>query len=299
MHDIWNPWHGCKKINEGCLNCYMFYMDKKYDKDGSNIYKTKNFYYPLSKNRKGEYKIKSGELIRICMASDFFLEEADKWRDEVWQIIKQRSDVKFFILTKRAERIKECLPSDWQDGYENVILNVTCENQKRANQRIPILLDLPAKHLGIMCAPLLGPIDISKYLSFDRIEQIIVGGENYEGSRPCHYEWVLDLYKQAKKRNIKFCFIETGTYFIKNNKGYCIPSKAKQSQLAYKSKLQNYGKPIKFNLTKDEYIMHYRQKCKECGSRLICNGCSDCGRCQDAIVTKEEMEEFDRKNMIK
>ena len=165
MHDIWNPWHGCKKISEGCLNCYMFYMDKKYDKDGSNIYKTKNFYYPLSKNRKGEYKIKSGELIRICMASDFFLEEADKWRDEVWQIIKQRSDVKFFILTKRAERIKECLPSDWQDGYENVILNVTCENQKRANQRIPILLDLPAKHLGIMCAPLLGPIDISKYLS--------------------------------------------------------------------------------------------------------------------------------------
>ena len=72
MHDIWNPWHGCKKISEGCLNCYMFYMDKKYDKDGSNIYKTKNFYYPLSKNRKGEYKIKSGELIRICMASDFF-----------------------------------------------------------------------------------------------------------------------------------------------------------------------------------------------------------------------------------
>ena len=63
MHDIWNPWHGCKKISEGCLNCYMFYMDKKYDKDGSNIYKTKNFYYPLSKNRKGEYKIKSGDTI--------------------------------------------------------------------------------------------------------------------------------------------------------------------------------------------------------------------------------------------
>ena len=44
----------------------------------------------------------------------------------------------FFILTKRAERLKECLPDNWGDGYENVILNVTCENQKRADERIPL-----------------------------------------------------------------------------------------------------------------------------------------------------------------
>ena len=44
MHDIWNPWHGCKKYSEGCLNCYMFYLDKvKANKDGSVIYKTSNF----------------------------------------------------------------------------------------------------------------------------------------------------------------------------------------------------------------------------------------------------------------
>lgn len=46
------------------------------------------------------------------MTSDFFLEEADKWRDEICNIIKIRSDVKFFLLTKRANRIESCLPSD-------------------------------------------------------------------------------------------------------------------------------------------------------------------------------------------
>ncbi len=65
------------------------------------------------------------------MISDFFLEEADKWRDEICNIIKIRSDVKFFLLTKRANRIESCLPSDWNDGYENVIFNVICENQRK------------------------------------------------------------------------------------------------------------------------------------------------------------------------
>ena len=35
MHNIWNPWHGCKKISEGCENCYMYYLDRMRDKDGS------------------------------------------------------------------------------------------------------------------------------------------------------------------------------------------------------------------------------------------------------------------------
>ena len=91
---------------------------------------------------------KSGEMIRVCMNSDFFLEEADPWRDEAWAIIRQRPDVKFWLLTKRPERVSACLPYDWGDGWENVMFNVTCENQRRADERIPILLDLPFKHKG-------------------------------------------------------------------------------------------------------------------------------------------------------
>lgn len=116
MHDIWNPWHGCKKISEGCDNCYMYFLDRIRDRNGAEIYRTKNFDYPLKKNRKGNYKIQSGEMIRICMTSDFFLEEADGWRDEAWEIMKIRSDVIFYLLTKRPERVEKCLPSDWGDG---------------------------------------------------------------------------------------------------------------------------------------------------------------------------------------
>ena len=76
------------------------------EQDGSRIYRTKNgFRYPLSKDRQGKYKVKSGEMIRVCMTSDFFLEEADEWRDEAWSVMRERKDVKFFLLTKRPERV--------------------------------------------------------------------------------------------------------------------------------------------------------------------------------------------------
>ena len=187
MHDIWNPWHGCVKCSEGCQNCYMYYLDSLRDKNGSNIYRTKTgFKYPLSKYRDGSYKVKSGEMLRVCMTSDFFLEEADPWRDEAWQIIRQRPDVKFFLLTKRPERVAEHLPWNWGNGWENVMFNVTCENQKRADERIPILLDLPFKHKGIMCAPYIGSVSIKEYLPAGQIEQVLCDGENYGGARPCH-----------------------------------------------------------------------------------------------------------------
>lgn len=137
MHDIWNPWHGCRKCSEGCENCYMYYLDSLRDKNGADIYRTRTgFSYPLQKYRDGKYKIQSGELIRVCMTSDFFLEEADCWREEAWDMIRRRRDVRFFLLTKRPQRVRECLPDDWGEGWDNVMLNVTCENQKRADERI-------------------------------------------------------------------------------------------------------------------------------------------------------------------
>lgn len=290
MHDIWNPWHGCKKISEGCQNCYMYFLDSIREQDGSNIYKVKNnFDYPLKKNKNGTYKVKSGEQIRVCMTSDFFLEEADKWRDEAWEIMKKRSDVIFFLLTKRPERVAKCLPKDWQEGWENIFFNVTCENQKRADERIPILFDLPFKHKGIMVAPFIGEVHIAPYLKKNIIEQVIVGGENYEGSRPLQYEWVKSLYDECVQNNVTFNFFETGTRFIKDGKMYHLPNKELQSQMAYKSGLNYVGKKMEFKLDIDSeqtglfqqeiYEKKWKEKCHTCGSQMICNGCSNCGRC--------------------
>lgn len=294
MHDIWNPWHGCKKKSEGCKNCYMYALDKKYDNNGMYIYKVKNnFDYPLHKDRRGNYKIQSGELIRVCMTSDFFLEEADRWRNEAWEIIRKRQDVKFLLLTKRPERVIEYLPTWWGDGLGNVFFNVTCENQKRADERIPILFELPFKHKGIMVAPFIGEVSIEKYLKEGIIEQVIAGGENYNGARPLHFEWVQKLSNECRKYNITFSFIETGNIFIKEKKAYKIPSKEIQSQLAYKTGLGFKGKDIEFKLV-DKYgvdipkeVLYkpkYKKKCFTCGGKLTCNGCSNCGKCDGEII---------------
>lgn len=289
MHDIWNPWHGCVKCSEGCENCYMYFLDKIRDKDGRRIYRTKaGTQYPLSKNRQGEFKVKSGELIRVCMTSDFFLEEADPWRDEAWDTMRKRPDVKFFLLTKRPQRVARCLPRDWGSGWENVMFNVTCENQKRADERIPLLLDLPFRHKGITCAPFIGPVSIRNYLATGQIEQVICGGENYDGSRPCDFEWVKSLGKECAEQNVTFAFIETGTRFVKDGKTFNLPSKKIQTQQAFRSGVEFRGKPIHWKLCDNLgypleksqlYVPHYREPCRECGSRLICNGCSDCGKC--------------------
>ncbi len=289
MHDIWNPWHGCKKISEGCDHCYMYFLDRMRDKDGAEIYRTQSFPYPLKKDRKGNYKIKSGEKIRVCMTSDFFLEEADPWRDEAWEIMKIRSDVIFYLLTKRPQRVLKCLPKDWGDGWENIFFNVTAENQQRADERIPILLNLPFQHKGIMCAPFIGKVSLDPYLQSGQIEQVVCGGENYDGARPCNYDWVKLLRQECERYNISFTFIETGTKFIKDRKLYILPDKRLQAEMAYKSGISFQGKPVKYLLTDNlgmeipkEYLHqpYFCERCMLCGSKPICNGCSQCGKCR-------------------
>lgn len=110
----WNPWHGCDKISAGCLNCYVYRRDEEIGKDSSLVTQTSSFDLPLKKNRKGEYKLQPEEgTVYTCMTSDFFLEKADPWRPEIWRMIKARSDLKFYIITKRIERFMNCIPEDW------------------------------------------------------------------------------------------------------------------------------------------------------------------------------------------
>ena len=270
MDDIWNPWHGCKKYSEGCKHCYMYYLDSQRDKDGSKIYKVKtNFNMPLKKNRNGDYKVPSGAILRVCMTSDFFLEEADEWRNDVWDMIRIRKDVTFWLQTKRAERLADNLPDDWGDGWENVIMVFTTENQKRADERLPILLDLPFKHKGIMCAPQISKITLDKYLKTGNFEIVLVDGENYDGNRPLYYEWVKTLYDECIKYDVKFDFCGTGNVFVKENKTYNIP-KAYQRVMALRSKLQN---PLVYDDVK------IQQRCRTCKRRNSCNGCRWCGKC--------------------
>ncbi len=225
----WNPWHGCHKLSAGCQNCYVYRQDSIFDKNSSVVTKNANFDLPLRIKRNGEYKIQSGQTVFTCLTSDFFLDEADKWRTDTWKIIKIRSDLTFLIVTKRVDRFFANLPQDWGTGYDNVRIACTVENQDRANYRIPIFLKLPIKHKCIVAEPLLENINLSPYLTKD-IQEVIVGGESGAKARVCDYNWVLNLRQQCMDCNVSFRFHQTGTYLKKDNKVYKIDRKHQHSQ---------------------------------------------------------------------
>lgn len=237
MSLVWNPWHGCVKYSEGCLNCYVYRIDAKHERESREIRKNADFGAPLKKSRDGTYKIKSGETVYTCLSSDFFIEEADEWRSEAWEMMRARPDVHFFIITKRILRFYESLPSDWGDGYDNVTIACTCENQKRADERLPFFLNAPIKHRHIICEPMLEKIDLSPYLD-GLIDEVSAGGESgdFDVVRPCNYDWVLGLRAACEKNGTRFHFHQTGTKLIKDGRTYNIPRKHQHSQ-AEKAKI--------------------------------------------------------------
>lgn len=229
--EIWNPWHGCKKISPGCENCYVYRRDEQFGKDSRQVAKTASFDLPIRKNKKGEYKLqKKKETIYTCMTSDFFLPEADRWRAEAWQMIRQRNDLHFTIITKRIHRFFQALPEDWGEGYENITIICTCENQVQAEKRLPIFLELPIAHMEIIEEPMLEEIHIEPYLATGKIERVTCGGESGENARICDYQWVLETRRQCMAAQVAFHFKQTGARFRKGEKVYRIDRSQQISQ---------------------------------------------------------------------
>lgn len=229
MFYTWNLWHGCRKISVGCLNCYVHRGDERYGRDSSKIYQTSDFNKIIKKKKNGDYIIPPKSFIGTCFTSDFFLKEADCWRKEAWDMIRERKDCFFFFITKRIDRFNECIPEDWNDGWDNVSIASTCENQDRLDYRMSFFKNAKIKHKSIVCEPLLGPINLEKYLD-DTIEEVIVGGESGLEARVCDYEWVLAIKNQCLNQNIPFSFKQTGAHFLMNGKLYNIERKYQHSQ---------------------------------------------------------------------
>jgi len=224
---MWNPWRGCRRCSEGCLHCYIHKGDAKRGIDTGAIVRTADFDKPVRKLKNGNYRMKSG-LVYTCFSTDFLIEDADPWRAQCWEMIKERQDCTFLFLTKRIERFLECIPEDWGDGYDNVVVCCTIENQKNADRKLSVFQALPIKHKCITAQPLLEKIDVEKYLN--GIELVVVGGESDYYARPLDYDWVLDIRQQCIRQNVSFQFRQCGTHFIKDGKKYTLPTKILSSQ---------------------------------------------------------------------
>lgn len=227
---MWNLWHGCHKLSSGCKHCYVYRGDSRRDVDSAVVTQTKNLDLPIRRKRNGEYKIPSGTLVYTCFTSDFLVEDADGWRPDAWAMMRQRSDLHFMMITKRIDRLAQCLPDDWGDGYDNVTICCTVENQSCADYRLPIYKAAPIQHKVIICEPLLERIDLRSFHISDWIEQVVVGGESGYDVRPCDFDWVMELHDVCAEGEVSFWFKQTGAKFVKDGRLYHIKRQFQHSQ---------------------------------------------------------------------
>jgi len=203
----WNPWHGCHKVSPGCKDCYMFREKKQYGQNPNLVVRSKTkFREPL--------KWAEARKIFTCSWSDWFIEEADAWRDEAWAIIRQTPQHTYQILTKRIERAHGRVPVP---ALPNVWIGVSCEDQVHADERIPLLLQTPAAKHFVSYEPALGPIRFDRRMfsriSFDcetyykGLDWVIVGGESGPGARPFDVAWARSTIRQCRESGVA-CFVK-------------------------------------------------------------------------------------------
>lgn len=145
------------------------------------------------------------------------------------------------MITKRPERILSSLPADWGEGYENVHISVTCENQYLTDKRLPLFLALPIRHKSITHEPMLESIEIGRYLKEfgSSIENVSCGGESGPDARVCDYGWVLNTHMQCVDYGVPFSYHQTGAKLKKGGRIYEIPRDQQHIQ-AHKAGL-DYG----------------------------------------------------------
>lgn len=194
-----NFWQGCRKVSPGCLNCYMYRDKKRYGQNPEDIRRSSNgtFYKPLKWG---------GKKVFVCSWSDFFIKEADTWRSDAWEVIRKTPSNTYQILTKRPERIADCLPDDWP--LKNVWLGVTVENQDCV-YRIDEMTKTEATLYFVSAEPLLSNIDFGS--SLKKVDWVIVGGESGPEHRIVDLRWVLDIKNQCDREKVPFFFKQWGT----------------------------------------------------------------------------------------
>lgn len=196
----WNPWHGCIKVSPGCKNCYMYRGKSRWGKDPRAVARSRTtFEDPLH--------WREPRLIFACSWSDWFIEDADAWRDEAWQIVRRTPRHTYQILTKRPERIAQALPPDWGEGWPNVWLGVSIESSQYI-ARMELLRSVPCRIRFISAEPLLGPIDLRP---LDGIHWVITGGESGPHARPMDPDWARSIREQCRSSDT--------SYFHKQNGG--------------------------------------------------------------------------------
>ncbi|WP_280381019.1 DUF5131 family protein [Nocardia wallacei] len=262
--ETWNVVTGCTRISEGCEHCYiertppMRMAHRRFD--GPQIGATTGV--QLHPERLGRpLRWRSPRRVFVNSMSDLFHEDIPaEYIARVWAMMAATPQHTYQILTKRPARMRALIQDDPQDLLEelltedeagalydapwplpNVWLGVSTESQRWADIRIPQLLDTPAAVRWISAEPLLGPVDLTKWipgrctcqprgslppiegvhwngcpaLGYRDLDWVVVGGETGPGARPMQEEWARSLRGQCAAAGVPFFLKQAGTVLAK------------------------------------------------------------------------------------
>jgi protein gp37 len=258
----WNPIRGCSVVSEGCRNCYAMQVAARFNQPGQAYeglaYRNESGAHwtgevaLVEKHLEDPLRWKRPRRIFVNSMSDLFHESVpDEWIDRIFAVMADAvgsgSGHTFQILTKRPERmLAYCSDVEtprridsFMRGYgttragsctlplSDVWLGVSIENQKTADERIPLLLKTTAAVRFVSAEPLLGPMPEyfhqwlarreligASIVSSQGIDWVIVGGESGTHARPMHPDWARSLRDQCVAAGVPFFFKQFGAWEV-------------------------------------------------------------------------------------
>ena len=214
-----NPWTGCTNISPGCDHCYAEAWSKRsgHVKWGNHARKrTTESYWkaPLLWNARAglfQAKFRRRQKVFCASLSDVFDNKAHKsWRADLFGLIKECSQLDWLLLTKRPQNIERFLPPDWNNGYHNVWLGMTAEDQKHYDLRWPHLAAVPAQVRFVSYEPAIGPLRLR---AGELVPNwLICGGESGPGARKMNPKWATDVVNDCRQLRIAPFFKQWGSY---------------------------------------------------------------------------------------
>lgn len=230
-----NPWWGCQRVSPGCEHCYAETLAHRYNfkvwgpaKTTERREMSANYWKQPIKWSKAAAQEGVRRRVFVASMADVFEahEQVAMWRSRLWEIISECTALDWLLLTKRPQNIMAMIPVAWRCiAPNNVWYGTSCEDQRRADERIPELLKVPAKVRFLSCEPLLAPITLpwctwcggwccqDCYEPEDeRIHWVIAGGESGHGARPMAPAWARSLRDQCQESGTAFHFKQWGQF---------------------------------------------------------------------------------------
>lgn len=241
-HHTFNPFLGCTKVSPGCKHCYAeTMMDKRWGKvewgpQGKRVktsaanWRKPHAWYKVAVRTRERHRVFCASLADVFEYRWDQIVEMDEWRRDLWDLIEEtagdgRGGLDWLLLTKRPEMVPSMVPADWMNDEfpPNVWIGTSVEDQRRADERIPYLLRVPAAVRFLSAEPLLGPVDLwdarhplpngglgNAFAWGAGINWVIVGGESGPNARPMDPDWARAIRDECAAARVPFFMKQMG-----------------------------------------------------------------------------------------